>query len=60
MHRKTTTTFFLRVVEEHFSDDEPPSLTGIPVVETTGETIPEQPCPLAKCRPERARKAVGS
>lgn len=37
-YRKTTTLTVLRVVEE-YSDDETPSLPGMPVVETTGEDI---------------------
>ena len=37
-YRRTTTMTVLRVVEE-FSDDETPSLPGMPVVETTGEDI---------------------
>ncbi len=57
--RTTTTLTVLRVVEE-FHDDEPASLPGIPVYDTTAEAVPE-PRPLAKCpAPARQRKAVRS
>jgi hypothetical protein len=52
----------LRLVEEDFSDDETPSLPGMPVVETTGEDITHvtraaglRKCPAAAL-PERRRK----
>jgi hypothetical protein len=50
MFRRTTTTTLtvLRVVEE-YSDDETPSLPGMPVVETTGDDITHVTRPLAKC-----------
>lgn len=49
----TPLRFRLRVVvatlEAEFAEDDPPSLGGIPVHDTTGEESPEQHPGLAKC-----------
>jgi hypothetical protein len=47
-YKRTTTLTVLRVVEE-YSDDETPSLPGMPVVETDGTDVTDQYRPLAKC-----------
>jgi hypothetical protein len=60
-YKRTTTLTVLRVVEE-FSDDETPSLPGMPVVETDGEDITHvtRAAGLAKCGPvESERKRAG-
>lgn len=56
MAKRTRTTLTLRlVVEEQFSDEEPPSLPGI-TIDTTADPAPD--APLAKCQPaERKRRA---
>ncbi len=47
---RRTTLLSLRIVEEtEFSDDEPPTLSGIRVVSTTGECVEETTRPLRKC-----------
>ena len=63
---RRTTTITLRVVETIERDDdfadEPPSLSGIPVYDTTAEPIAERGPGLAKCGAagaERGRKAGG-
>lgn len=65
MTYRRTTTLTLRVVEtierdDDYSDDEHPSLSGVPVYDTTATEIVE-PRPLAKCGPVPAarRKAGG-
>jgi hypothetical protein len=56
----TIVTF--RVVRETCDDDRepPPSLPPFPVVETSGESVPEPLRPLAKILPFRHLRAVGS
>ena len=52
----------LRVVETiEVEDDDKPSLPPMPVVETTGETVPETVRPLAKVLPlhTKLRKFAG-
>lgn len=53
--KRTTTLTVLRVVEE-YSDDETPSLPGMPVVETTGDDITHVTAAagLRKCGPVAA------
>lgn len=53
MANRRTTPFRLRLcviatLEADFTDEEPPSLGGIPVYDTTAEESPEAPA-LAKC-----------
>lgn len=45
------TTLLLLIVEETDDSEHPPSFPPFPVVEATGETVPEPRCPLAKCQP---------
>lgn len=60
MKRRITTTFTLHVVEE-FADEDPPSLSGMPVYTTDGEEVTQTRGPgLAKCGPVRdERKKAG-
>ncbi len=59
-YKRTTTLTVLRVVEE-YSDDETPSLPGMPVVETDGEDVTDRLRPLAKCGAVAAeRRKAGS
>jgi hypothetical protein len=51
----------LLVVEETDDSEPPPTLPPFPVVETTGETVPDSARPLAKTAPSNVvplRKAV--
>jgi hypothetical protein len=53
--RKTTFTLRL-VVEETFSDEEPPSLSGIPTYDTTLAEEPTQTRAIVKCRTDERKR----
>ena len=58
MNKRRTTLTLRLVVEETFSDEEPPSLSGIPTYDTTLAEEPTHPRAVVKCQPaERKRRA---